>query len=226
MQTRRDVARRLPQDWETWLASGRLSAVGRVTTGVAHELTNPLTIILGCAHLASESLPAGHAASGQLRAIERAARRCQTLLQDLVEFASHRVEQPAAFELGDALNEALSFVQPLARHHSLELITDFGSRRLPLSGRREELRTALVHLCACVIDAAAPGGSLSVRARAKAGGAELHVTACGGGAAPRSRRGVRPPVGLLLALEIVRRHGGVVRAVEGGLSLRVPLARA
>ncbi len=50
---------------------------------LAHELNNPLTIILGCCHVALESLPDGHPAATYLRAIERAANRCKKLVRSL-----------------------------------------------------------------------------------------------------------------------------------------------
>ncbi|MBI4348945.1 MAG: HAMP domain-containing histidine kinase [Elusimicrobia bacterium] len=210
--------------WETAVASGRLSAVGRLTTGLAHELNNPLTVILGCAHLASETLPAGHAAGEQLRAIARAAHRCQSLLRGLLDFASSPSEGPSRLDLGEVLGRALTLVSPVARHRSLELSTELCARRSPVAGRREELQTALVHLCACVIDTAPAGGRVTVRSRVRAEEAEVLVTARGGAGAPPCRGAARPPVGLLLALEIFRKQGGSVRAVDGGLLLRLPLA--
>lgn len=213
--------------WETELASGRFAAVGRLASGLAHELNNPLSVIVGCSHLAADVLPASHAAATQLRAIERAALRCQALLGRLVEFAAAGAgpEVPVKVELGGTLGAALALVEPLARHRCLEVAADLGGRRIHLRARPRALETAFVHLAAHVVERAVPGGRLDVRARAAGGRADVSLSARTMGAAPRVRGPESVPVGLALAAEIIRRHRGRVRDLGPvGLQVLLPLA--
>lgn len=213
--------------WETELASGRFAAIGRLASGLAHELNNPLSIVLGCSHLAADSLPASHAAATQLRAIERAALRCQALLRRLVEFAAAGAgpESLASVELGGTLAAALALIEPLARHRCLEVAPDLGGRRIRLRARPRALETAFVHLAAHVVERAAPGGRLDVKARSAGGKADVSLAARTVGAAPRFRGPESVPVGLALAAEIIRRHHGQVRDLgPDGLHVTLPLA--
>ncbi|MBI4423726.1 MAG: HAMP domain-containing histidine kinase [Elusimicrobia bacterium] len=212
--------------WELDLAAGRAAALGRLAAGIAHELNNPLTVILGCAHLALDGGSARAEASAQLRSIVKAAGRCRDLLRDFLEFARDGGASPALCELSGPLSGALSLIEPLARYRCLDLRVDLGSRPMPVWGLPQLLSLALVHLAADLIDRAPPGGLVAVQARASSGWAEVRLALEPGGGAPGCRGRGESAVGAPVAAEIIRRHGGSLEALRAsGFRLQLPLDR-
>ncbi len=73
----------------------KLSSVGLVAAGVAHELNSPLMAILTFAHLVRDSLPPGSHAIEDVGMIERETKRCATIIRQLLDYARQQEPDPA-----------------------------------------------------------------------------------------------------------------------------------
>lgn len=223
----------------------RFSAMGRLAAGVVHDLSNPLSIILGYAQNLLDSRPRDEALVEEgLRGILNAAERCRLLVRQLMEFSRGGDPRLEDFDLRDVVAQALDLVSSQARTQRVRLFRDLGEAALPVRGHRGQVGQIVVNLCVNALDAMPKGGNLSVTARRHglngSLAAELRVEDTGPGIPadllPRlfepfvttKAPGKGTGLGLSLVSLIAERHGGAVRAEspEGSgasFTVRLPL---
>ena len=213
----KEMERRLVQ-------SEKLSAVGQLAAGVAHEINNPLGVILGFAQAAVRRLPAGDALELPLRSIEREALRCKRLVQDLLTFSRQgQTGLNERFDLAEAVAGALPLVETQARIKSVTVERDLVPGAW-MRGDKSQVQQVVINLCSNAFDAMPGGGSLRVRVRPAYGGAPvlLEVADTGTGITDAVREHLFEPffttkpvgqgtgLGLALIREIVQKHGGEI----------------
>jgi len=95
--------------------SSRLSAIGELAGGVAHEVNNPLTGVLGNAQLLklkAHSKPDAKISDYQsiLDAIESSAMRCSTIIRGLLEFSRTKKKSPQVSDLNELIKSTLILI--------------------------------------------------------------------------------------------------------------------
>ncbi|MDE2491416.1 MAG: PAS domain-containing protein [Elusimicrobia bacterium] len=209
------------------LQSEKMSAVGQLAAGVAHELNNPLGVILGFAQSLVRRLSGdGDPQSLPLKSIEREAKRCQTLIQQLLTFSRARTPGVEDEDLREVVEGALALVAAQAKvsRVALERCFDESVGRVPVD--RNQIQQVVINLCANALDAMSAGGRLSVELRPCRRGAdagccvELSVRDTGCGMSRETAARIFEPffttkevgkgtgLGLALVHEIVKKHGG------------------
>jgi signal transduction histidine kinase len=147
--------------------SEKLSSLGRMITGVAHEINNPLTSVIGYAQLLRQT-PAGDKAAARLETIRKEAERCRRIVQNLLRFARPHAPERRAFSLNEiADNVAQLLAYPVrASGGRLELVLD---RALPAAvGDAHAIEQAVVNLVTNAQQAIAHsgrGGTITLRTR-------------------------------------------------------------
>ncbi len=206
------------------LQSEKLSAMGLLAAGIAHDLNTPLSIILG----STEELK-GSARDPRdketLETLERAAGRCRQLVEQMLAFSRKEDAAPAEFDLNDAVRSVLPLVAAQAKLQSIAVDHRPPREPLPMRGHRNQIEQVLINLANNGLESMGEGGKLSIELRrAPQGGgdpwAELRVLDTGRGIAPEHLERVWEPffttkkpgegigLGLSLTMEIVRKHGG------------------
>ncbi|HET9551351.1 MAG TPA: HAMP domain-containing sensor histidine kinase [Anaeromyxobacteraceae bacterium] len=223
----------LKQHQRRLVESEKLAGIGRLAAGVAHELNNPLQVMLGYLSL-NRDLPDRRLA-GQLAAVEAETQRCKDIVEGLLELS----RPPAAGVPVDlrALCEGAS--------DRLRLCAPAAARAVTVDGCALALADPLkvgqvvFNLMKNAVEAAGPGGDVSVRIRATRAEAEIAFRDTGPGIAPEVRGRIFEPffttkpagsgLGLAVSRAIARAHGGDIEvgsAERGGavFTLRLPLA--
>jgi signal transduction histidine kinase len=208
----------------TLTQSEKLSAVGQLAAGVAHEINNPLGVILGFAQAARRRLKPGDELELPVRSIEREAERCARLVKNLLTFSRQSQPHIEELDLNETTLATLSLVETRAKVHAVEVRHELAAARR-VRGDRVQLQQVVLNLCNNAVDAIrAEGGRVVVRTRddGAAGAVVLEVEDNGTGIPEDALGKIFNPffttkevgkgtgLGLSLVHEIVERHGGSI----------------
>lgn len=207
--------------------SQKIEAVGRLASGVAHEINNPLGVILGFAQSLKSRLAPGDPYSVPVGHIAREAVRCKDLVQNLLVFSrSHQAEHREMVDAVQTVEQALSLAMAQGRIQNIELIKEFSPDVPRICVNGNQLQQIMVNLSGNAIDAMPAGGTLSVKVRPLRRNGEDWVsfevadTGVGIPAAVKPRIyepffttkdvGKGTGLGLSIVHEIVSKHGGTI----------------
>lgn len=229
------MAASLARDQAALVRSQKLASIGQVAAGVAHELNNPLTVILGYAKLLRAD-PGAHA--DELRIIEDEARLCQRLVQELLDLARpHRLEL-GSVDLAMLAREAVDRLQGVGvlRDRIVRVVSD---RPILVSADAGKLRQVISNVVVNAAEATEPAGTITIGATATDHEATLTISDNGPGIPPEVRDQIFEPfvttkprgtgLGLAIAQAIVDAHGGriaISSSPEAGtlVSLQIPVS--
>lgn len=149
------------RDKQTMLVQAeKLTAMGNMAGALAHEIRNPLSVIVGYVNELLNEPPPPELARKALEAVQRSAVRCQDLMNNLLSFA-RRPKEAEPFLVKDALQEALALVRMSAKMSQVVCVFDSHSDAV-LLGRRTEFQQIFMNLMSNAVDAMPQGGTLTV----------------------------------------------------------------
>ena len=155
------------------IASGRLVSIGELTAALAHEINNPLGIMMGFAQDLGSDKPPDHPDYRPLSIIFEEGKRCQKIVAELVEFSRPQLTNLKQMRLADSVEKALSFVRPRLYGQKIDISVAVADVPV-LSADPVQIEQVLVNLFLNAIDAMSSGGALTVRAgRAHANGQDV-----------------------------------------------------
>ncbi|GEM_PF-3092513 len=110
--------------------SEKLSILGEMAAGIAHEINNPLVTILGCAQLLQEiDLP--QEAEAYTKSIERGAEHTMQIVHSLLGFVRQRKMERTAIDINQTIREALALQEYQLKVNGIEVVEEFADD-LPL----------------------------------------------------------------------------------------------
>jgi signal transduction histidine kinase/ActR/RegA family two-component response regulator len=108
------------------IQSEKLSGIGEFVAGIAHELNNPLTSVMGFSELLKQSA-ADPQHQRQLDLIHKSALRCQKIVQSLLSFARRHQAERKLSSLNELITGAVEFLQYQLRTSNIEVVTKLDS---------------------------------------------------------------------------------------------------
>src|SRR5262249_21147871 len=115
---------RLVQTVEQLRQADRLATVGKLSSGLAHELGTPLNVISARAEMIALGEAAGREAAEYARIIVQASERMAVIVRRLLEFARRKELQKAPQDLGQLARQTLDLLRPLAAKKTVHLRMD------------------------------------------------------------------------------------------------------
>lgn len=225
----------------------RMSAVGQLAGGVAHEINNPLTAVLGQAQILLAKLKETDAFYAPLKKIEQAALRCKKIVRGLLDFSRPSQSTFEELDLPGIIQASLDLCEADLKKARITVEKRFSQNLPKAEGNSSELQQVLLNLINNSIQAMARGGTLTVETRIqesassdksqnnvstrpKTSCVEVIVKDTGIGIPKEHLSRVFEPffttkevgkgtgLGLAVSLGIVKKHGGDLRVESAGLN--------
>ncbi|MFN7541190.1 MAG: sensor histidine kinase [Acidobacteriota bacterium] len=160
--TIRDVEAKLSLSHQLDL-SQRLSAINSLTSGVAHEIKNPLNSIGLHLEILNATIGQSHpTAAEEIRILREETLRLDRVVKTFLNFTKPVELKLAPLDLVSLLNGLLQFLGPEATRHRVHLLLDVGVNQAPLQGDADLLKQAFLNLFRNGIEAMPDGGPLHV----------------------------------------------------------------
>jgi PAS domain S-box-containing protein len=212
---------------EQLIQAEKLAAMGQMLAGVAHELNNPLTAILGVTELLRERQGFDDSAKRQLELTHRQARRAARIVQNLLEFARPASPQKRPLDVNSLVERTLQLHEHSLRRNNV--VVDFKPQHeLPgVIGDGNQLIQIFLNLITNAEQAireVRETGRIQIRFSQYAGKLLVTVQDDGVGIRPEAlprlfdpfyttkRPGGGTGLGLSICLSIVKEHGGTIEA--------------
>jgi signal transduction histidine kinase len=201
----------------------KLASIGRLAAGVAHEINNPLGVILGYVRLLQRK--AEGSLADDLKVLEEEAVRCQEIVEGLLDLARPGRVAVERVALREVCDEVVARLQEASRLGGVEVRVE---GEASACAHPQRVRQVLFNLVKNAAEAAGTGGRVEVRIEPSAdGGASVAVADSGPGVKPEDRPRLFEPffttknsgtgLGLAVSQAIAHAHNGRIEADTGPL---------
>ncbi len=202
----------------------KLASMGTLAAGVAHEINNPLGIILGFADLLIRKTPKATQAYDDLKTIERQGIHCKQIVENLLRFARFGDGKSVEADLNEEIREIVAIVSHTLEMDNIELNTMLAEGIPKVQGDPRELQQVFLNLINNAASAMKGGGNLTIRSRwnTKTQKAEVQVKDTGHGITREHMDRIFEPffttkpegegtgLGLAVTYGIVAKYGGTI----------------
>ena len=216
---------------EKLVQSEKLAGIGRLAAGVAHEINNPLAVILGYARLRRRSTDAETAED--LKVIEDETLRAKLIVDGLLDLSRPIGAEPEPVDLRALCEEAIGRLRETTVLDGVAVdVTGEGQ----VQGHPQKLRQVVLNLVKNAVEAAGSAGKVEIRVEQREGTGRVTVRDSGPGISRDARKKLFEPffttketgtgLGLAVSQGIVHAHGGEIEVdslPQGGAEFTVTL---
>jgi len=208
------------------IQSEKLSAVGQFVAGVAHELNNPLTAVIGFSDLLVQT-STDDKIRLHLERIAKNAHRCHKIVQNLLGFARQHPPERSLVAINGAIDEVLDIMAYDFRTGNVAIVREFQDDLPLILADRHQLQQVFVNILSNArqaIQAVRHDGRIVIRTQLSAALVRIDLIDNGPGVRPEHLSRLFDPffttkpigkgtgLGLSLCYGIVQEHGGTIRA--------------
>jgi PAS domain S-box-containing protein len=223
--------------------SEKMATIGRLVSGVAHEVNNPLAAILGFTDLLLENPEVPGSAREDLQIILQETQRTKDIVQDLLSFARQRPVQRELVRVNAVLRQTIKLRSYDFASHGVEVKEEFEETLPPALGDAQQLQQVFLNILNNAYDAvqeAGQRGQIKIHTRRQGEVIEVAISDNGKGIGDPQRifdpfyttkqAGKGTGLGLSICYGIVRAHGGEIQCWnnENGAGstfvVRIPVA--
>jgi len=230
----------LQQNFERMKRTERLSALGQLSAGLAHEIRNPLASIEGATAILLREPPSEDRRVEFLEIIRKECRRLNRLLTNFLNFAKPVPPEYQTIELEPIIDSVLALAEHSVPRDRISLRKDLPAQLPAVECDPEQLKQILLNLTINSIQAMPEGGEIVVGARPRGRNVLIQVRDEGSGISEQDMERIFDPffttkaagtgLGLPVAHQIATGQGGILSAMRNPdkgmtFTLELPLRR-
>ena len=203
----------------------KLASIGQLSAGIAHEINNPLGIILGFTQLLIRNEKNTSEKYKDLKTIEKHVRSCKTIVEDLLNFARTSKPREDLIRVDDVLDDVLNFVQQHAELDQITVKRSYDPTAPEMLLDEEKIKQVFINLIMNAKHAMGNSGRLTVstKHRKKSQQMVIRLADTGHGIEPKDLPRIFDPffttkptgegtgLGLSVSYGIIKNHGGDIQ---------------
>jgi signal transduction histidine kinase len=230
-EKQRDVERaikKLKDAQEELVNTEKLASVGRMAAGVAHEIGNPLTSVLGHTEILHKRLKRKRLKDGEtlLDLVERTRKeteRINRIIKDLLQFSKPSSSHIEAVDINRLIKDSVNVVRVQERFEAIAFDLLLEENISLAKANNDQLQQVLFNILINAADAMPRGGSISIKTAKDKGWLIIAIKDTGVGIAPENLDKIYDPffttkaldkgtgLGLSISLKIIDEFGGKLR---------------
>jgi two-component system, NtrC family, sensor kinase len=220
----------------------KLTSLGLLAAGVAHEVNTPLAVISNYIQMLAKQMPEGDPRQSIIDKIVKQTFRASEIVNNLLNFSRTGAAEASSVDVNRVVEETLSLVAHPLKAAQIQVVKELGESLPPVHGSANKLQQVFLNLFLNARDAMPGGGMLEVRTASQNGSVEVEIADTGAGIAREDLNRIFDPffttksngrgtgLGLSVSYGIIKEHAGKidVRSTPGkGTSFHVefPAAR-
>ncbi len=225
-----DRTRELKNAHSQLIQSAKMAVIGQIGAGVAHEINNPLTSILGFTQLLSSKLDKLNLDpetfkifKNYLEKIEKESERCKIIVEKLLSFSRKPSEGIEIFDINKVIEDTLSLLKSQLTVSNIDVITDFKVDLPLVKGIPNQIQQVFVNMIVNAKDAMPNGGELKISTEIEDDMVKISFSDTGHGISKENLSKIFEPffttkhdkksvgLGLSISYNIIREHGGDIK---------------
>jgi two-component system, NtrC family, sensor kinase len=214
----------------------KLTSLGLLAAGVAHEVNTPLAVISNYIQMLAKQMPEGDPRQGIIEKIVKQTFRASEIVNNLLNFSRTNATELADIDVNRVVEETLTLVAHPLKTSQIQVVKQLGGTLPAVRGSANKLQQVFLNLFLNARDAMPSGGMLEVRTAAHNGSVEVEVADTGAGIPREHIHRIFDPffttkasgrgtgLGLSVSYGIIKEHAGKidVRSTPGkGTSFHV-----
>jgi PAS domain S-box-containing protein len=214
----------------------KLTSMGLLAAGVAHEVNTPLAVISNYAQMLAKQLPPADSRTGLVEKIVKQTFRASEIISSLLNFSRTGPAEFNSIDLNRILRDTLGMVGPQLKSNQVAVETAYGDHLPSIYGDAGKLQQVFVNLIFNARDAMPQGGRLTVRTSRQNSRVLVEVSDTGVGISPENLGRIYDPffttkstgrgtgLGLAVTYGIVQEHNGSIQVdsrPEAGTTFRL-----
>ncbi len=217
----KDIQKRKMME-EQLAQADKLASIGELSSGVAHELNNPLSVILGYTQLLLRNEKKSTERFTDLKTIEKHVRNCKAIVENLLSFSRKSDTEKEMLDIHKVIDDVLAFVQHHSDIQNIEFEKEYSTAVSPLMIDEKKIKQVLINLVVNAIHALEKSGRVLISTDLKEPTDEIviKVTDNGSGIEKRHLTKIFDPfyttkptgegtgLGLSVSYGIIKNHGG------------------
>ncbi|GAC1703074.1 MAG: hypothetical protein NVS9B4_10090 [Candidatus Acidiferrum sp.] len=214
----------------------KLTSLGLLAAGVAHEVNTPLAVISNYIQMLAKQMPEGDPRQGIIEKIVKQTFRASEIVNNLLNFSRTGVAELTDIDVNHVFEETLALMAHPLKTSQIQVVKQFSQTLPPVRGSANRLQQVFLNLLLNARDAMPGGGMLEVRTAAHNGSVEIEIADTGAGISREHIHRIFDPffttkgvgrgtgLGLSVSYGIIKDHAGKidVRSTPGkGTSFHV-----
>ncbi|MFO7860658.1 MAG: ATP-binding protein [Desulfosalsimonas sp.] len=203
----------------------RLASIGKLSSGIAHEINNPLGVIQGYTQLLLRGEPEDSQRRKDLQVILKHAQSCKSIVEDLLNFARRSQPEMADINIHEVIEETLVFIQHRSKMESIRISKEFAENIPHMRMDEKKIKQVLINLVMNAAHAVEQDGTITIATRFDESNRRLEIDIADNGYGIEEKNltrifdpffttkstGEGTGLGLAVSYGIAKSHGGDIR---------------